>query len=93
MNHNEERLTDAIDMNNDEYQILVDKMKSLVTRIYEDNLRLSNVYDEIQKTFSYTELVFCTTQHMNYLYESNIKSAEEEFIKGLIQKIKDISDD
>jgi len=53
-------------------------------------MRLSNVYDEIQKTFSYKELVFCTTQHLYYLYKENTKSTEKDFIKDLLDLLKDL---
>ena len=53
-------------------------------------MRLSNVYDEIQKTFSYKELVFCSTQHLYYLYKENTKSTKNDFIKDLLDLFKDL---
>jgi hypothetical protein len=90
INHNENKFTDAIDMNDQEYKALEKKMKNLIHKTHDKEMRLSNVYDEIQKTFSYKELVFCTTQHLYYLYKESNKSTEKEFIKDLLDLLKDL---
>lgn len=51
INHNENKFTDAVDMNDDEYDALEDKMKKLIEKIVDKDCKLSNVYDNIQKHF------------------------------------------
>ncbi len=90
INHNENKFTNAIDMNDDEYEALEDKMKKLIEKIVDKDCKLSNVYDDIQKTFSYKELVFCTTQHMYYLYKQYKIHAEKKLFEKLLDDLKDL---
>tara|TARA_R110001592_G_scaffold255416_3_gene519045 strand:+ start:10238 stop:10516 length:279 start_codon:yes stop_codon:yes gene_type:complete len=91
INHDKSKFTDAIDMNDDEHQILEDKVKVVLKEILKKDCKLSNVYDLVQKTFSYKELVFCTTQHMYDLYKRyKVHVDEQKFLESFLDELKNL---
>ena len=89
IDHTAESLTKAIDMNEDELNKLMDKCQEMISTMKDGEDKLSQVYENIMKSFSYKEIVFLATQSMVSLYKDYTEKRFEHIIKALEKEMEE----
>jgi len=89
IDHDAENLTEAIDMNDNELNKLKDKCQEMISSMTKGEDKLSQVYENIMKKFSYKELVFLSTQSIVGLYHDYNEKRVDYIMKALDKAFED----
>ena len=84
IDHNAENIYDAIDMSDKELNTLMEKCLDIVKLMEDGEDKISQVYENAMKTFSYNELVFLSTQNLISMY----KDYNEKKLKMILKKLE-----
>ena len=89
IDHNAENIYKAIDMSDKELNSLMEKCSSIVESMENGEDKISQVYENTMKSFSYNELVFLSTQNVVNMYKDYNEKKLKMILKKLDEHIKD----
>ena len=89
IDHNAENIYQAIDMSDEELNLLMEKCSSIVKLMEDGEDKISQVYENTMKSFSYNELVFLSTQNIVNMYKDYNEKKLKMILKKLDEHIKD----
>jgi hypothetical protein len=89
IDHNAKTIYEAIDMSDKELNTLLDKCSDIVKLMADGEDKISQVYENTMKSFSYNELVFLSTQNLISMYKDYNEKKLKMILKKLDEQIKD----
>jgi hypothetical protein len=89
IDHNAENIYKAIDMSDKELNRLMEKCSDIVKLMDDGEDKISQVYENTMKSFSYNELVFLSTQNIVSMYKDYNKKKLKMILEKLDEHIKD----
>jgi len=90
IDHNAENIYQAIDMSDEELNLLMEKCSSIVKLMEDGEDKISQVYENVLKSLSYNELVFLSTQNIVSMYKDYNEKKMEMILKKLDEHLKDL---
>lgn len=90
IDHNAENIYQAIDMSDEELNLLMEKCSSIVKLMEDGENKISQVYENVLKSLSYNELVFLSTQNIVSMYKDYNEKKMEMILKKLDEHLKDL---
>lgn len=92
-NHEEDKLTKALDLSDSQIEELTDKVGTMCTNLLHKHHKQSMLAEEIANELSYKELLLIATISLVEKTEQWISDNPLAILKGIVRKIKEESND